>query len=75
MNYQVVYVDEHGRELSPNGREDFRTTKTKPQEIDTKHLYAVSFFVFNQNFFKDSYLKDIMKSREFFKGREFKQTF
>lgn len=40
-------MDEHGRELSPNGREDFRTTKAKPQEIDTKHLYAVSFFVFN----------------------------
>uniref|UniRef100_K1QC77 DUF4590 domain-containing protein n=1 Tax=Magallana gigas TaxID=29159 RepID=K1QC77_MAGGI len=37
----VVYVDEHGRELSPNGREDFRTTKAKPQEIDTKHLYAL----------------------------------
>lgn len=46
MNYQVVYVDEHGRELSPNGREDFRTTKAKPQEIDTKHLYAVSFCEF-----------------------------
>ncbi|XP_065942232.1 glutamate-rich protein 3 isoform X3 [Magallana gigas] len=39
--YRVVYVDEHGRELSPNGREDFRTTKAKPQEIDTKHLYAL----------------------------------
>lgn len=29
----VVYVDEHGRELSPNGREDFRTTKLSPRKL------------------------------------------
>lgn len=42
---QIVYVDEHGRQLSPNGREEFRATKAKPEDIDTKHLYAVSQFV------------------------------
>nr|XP_022321734.1 glutamate-rich protein 3-like isoform X9 [Crassostrea virginica] len=37
----IVYVDEHGRQLSPEGREEFRTTKARPQDIDTKHLYAL----------------------------------
>lgn len=47
---KVIYVDEDGRPLTPTSKvytEDTQSTKSgakqRPPEIDTRHLYAVSF--------------------------------
>ncbi|KAK3087892.1 hypothetical protein FSP39_012151 [Pinctada imbricata] len=37
----VIYVDEHGRRLSPDRRDQERPQRGRPEEIDTKHLYSL----------------------------------